>query len=141
MKYLIFVFGFLFSMGTVNAQYEDLVTLKMDNLSALEKTVEDASSLSNMDKSWALNQINQSKVRLIQASDENLQALQIAETNINLTSEKVVARILASKKAQLMGRVAALDAMIEQYQDEGLNTQKLEDLSAAMKQQISTLIE
>jgi len=41
----------------------------------------------------------------------------------------------------LMGRVASLDAMIEQYQVEGLDTQKLEVLSAAMKMQISALME
>ena len=40
-----------------------------------------------------------------------------------------------------MGRVATLDTMIEQYQAEGLDTEKLELLSAAMKAQISTLMD
>ncbi|NCP67333.1 hypothetical protein GW756_04395 [bacterium] len=141
MKYLIFGFGLLFSTGMANAQYEDLVAQKMENLVSLEQTVEGATALSEMDKAWALNQIEQSKTQLIQASEEDLEALQQAEFTINQTSEKVAARLLAAKKARLMGRVASLDAMIEQYQVEGLDTQKLEVLSAAMKMQISALME
>jgi hypothetical protein len=141
MKYLIFVFGLIVTTGMAQAQYEDLVELKMENLNSLEVQVEMDSALSDMDRDWALGRIEESKAQLLQASAESLEALQDVEKIINQTSEKVAARLLGAKKAKLMGRVATLDTMIEQYQAEGLDTEKLELLSAAMKAQISTLMD
>ena len=122
MKYLIFVFGLIVTTGMAQAQYEDLVELKMENLNSLEVQVEMDSALSDMDRDWALGRIEESKAQLLQASAESLEALQDVEKIINQTSEKVAARLLGAKKAKLMGRVATLDTMIEQYQAEGFHS-------------------
>jgi predicted oxidoreductase len=139
MKTLILAFGVLLSFNGVQAQYSDLVSVKMDNLSELALKVNEASDLPNLDKTWALNQINTSKVLLTQASSGTLESLQQAELEINETSKKIVGRLLMSKKAKLMNRISTLEAMIAQYKTEGLDTEPLETLQAAMQLHLTNL--
>lgn len=139
MKYLILGFGFALMSSTAQAQYEDLIDLKLSQLSQLEDTVEATAALPQADADWALLLVNDSRELLIQASGESLEMLQAAEVEINQTVAKVAARLLSYKKAKLMSRITTLDAMITQYQSEGLNTSDLEALSQAMKMHMERL--
>ncbi len=139
MKYLILGFGFALISSTAQAQYEDLIDLKLSQLSQLEDTVEATNSLPQADSDWALRLVSDSREILIQASSENIERLQAAEVEINQTVAKVAARLLSYKKAKLMSRITTLDAMIIQYQSEGFDTSDLEALSQSMKMHMEHL--
>jgi len=139
MRYLILGFGFALMSHTAQAQYEDLIDLKLSQLSQLEDTVEATQALPQADTDWALGLVNESRELLIQASGENLETLRLAETEINVTVKRIAARLLSYKKARLMSRITTLDSMITQYQSEGLDTSDLEALSQAMKMHMERL--
>jgi hypothetical protein len=139
MRYLILGFGFALMSSTAQAQYDDLINLKLSQLSQLEDTIEATKNLPEADSDWALVLVNDSRELLIQASDENIDALRLVEAEINHTVEKVAARLLSFKKAKLMSRITTLDTMITQYQSEGLDTSDLEALSEAMKMHMQRL--
>lgn len=140
MRILLLAFGMMLTSGVAQAQYENLVEQKLGNLSALEIKVESSADLSIAGKAWALQKIEESKMMLIEASALGLEDLQKAEQAINQTAQKVAQRLLGAQKAKLHGRIAMLDAMIEQYQLEGLDTTELEILSDLMKVQVKGLM-
>ncbi len=132
--------GMVLSAGVAQAEFQGLVEQKLTSLSQLEMRVQQASELSSVDKAWAAQRIAQNRDLLIQSIDGSLESLQQVEAQINQTNQAVAQRILAAKKAKLMGRIATLDAMIAQYQAEGLDTTQLETLSTQMKAQIAGLM-
>lgn len=133
MRILLLAVGVMFSFNMAQAQYSALVETKMQHLTTLQNTVSQADDLSAIDKAWALKHIEKSKTMLLEASEQDLAALQVAETKINRTSKKVAGRLLMAKKAKLMSRITTLEAMIAQYQAEGLDTEPLERLQASMQ--------
>lgn len=139
MRILILAVGVMLSLNLAQAQYSDLVETKMQHLTALENTVNQANDLSVLDKDWALKHIETSKAMLQEASQEDLAALQAAEAQINQTSKKVAGRLLMAKKAKLMNRITTLEMMITQYKEEGLDTDPLESLKEAMHLHLASL--
>jgi len=133
MRYLILGFGFALLSSTAQAQYENLIDVKLSQLAQLEDTVAAMQALPEADMNWAMRLVNDSREVLMQASGDNLETLRAAETKINQTAQKIAARLLSYKKARLMSRIITLDTMITQYQSEGLDTTDLEALSQAMK--------
>ena len=98
-----------------------------------------ADDLSTIDRDWAVKHIEQSKSTLMEASTQDLAALQAAEAEINQTSKKIAGRLLMAKKAKLLSRITTLEAMISQYQAEGIDTEPLETLQEAMQLHLSSL--
>ncbi len=139
MRMLILAVGVLLSFNQVHAQYENLVETKLASLGALENKVETSTDLSATDRSWAMQQIEESRLILIEASQGELAELQQAELKINGTCKKVAGRLLMLKKAKLANRISTLDTMIKQYQSEGLDTASLEALSEAMSMHMAKL--
>lgn len=139
MRILLLAVGVMLSFNMAQAQYSALVETKMQHLEALQNSVNTADDLSAIDKDWALKHIEQSKTTLMAASEQDLVALQKAEAEINQTSKKVAGRLLMAKKAKLMNRITTLEAMIAQYQVEGLDTEPLERLKEAMQLHLSNL--
>ncbi len=139
MRIFILAVGVMLSFNVAQAQYSELVETKMQHLEALQNSVNAANDLSVIDKDWALKHIDQSKVTLMAASEQDLEALQTAEAEINQTSKKVAGRLLMAKKAKLMNRITTLETMITQYREEGLDTEPLETLREAMQLHLSNL--
>lgn len=140
MKNLIFLALAMFlGLSTAQAQYEGLVEQKLERLGVMETRVTASVDLGATDKAWALGEIADSKMILIESSQSDLEELQAVEQAVNETCALIADRVLAAKKAKLMGRIARLDAMIEQYQLEGLDTTELEALSDVMKVQVEGL--
>lgn len=133
--------GVWFGAGVAQAQYEPLVEQKLSSLSQLEMRVQQSAELSAVDKAWASQRITDNRSLLIQTLEGPLEALQQIEQQINQTNQAIAQRILAGKKAKLMGRIAMLDTMIDQYKTEGLDTTKLENLSEQMKEQVAGLMQ
>lgn len=138
-KLMLLAVGCVLSLGTAQAQFEDLVQQKIKGLKQLETQVQQSSELSVLDKQWAQKRLADSQSRLLQSVNGPLASLQQVEGHINQTNQAIAQRILAAKKAKLVGRIAMLDAMIAQYQTEGLDTTELEALSAKMKSQVAGL--
>ena len=101
--------GVWVSVGLAQAQYEPLVEQKLSSLSQLEMRVQESAELSVVDKAWASQRISDNRSLLIQTVDGPLEALQRIEQKINQTNQAIAQRILAGKKAKLMGRIAMLD--------------------------------
>jgi|GEM_PF-5590143 len=139
MKTLILAVGFLLSTGVATAQHETLVEQKLERLQMLENRVENMADLLETDKAWALSQLAESKAVLIESSQDTLEQLQAVEQAINETCKDIAARVLMAKKAKLMAQITMLDAMIEQYQLENLDTTELEALSDSMKVKVEGL--
>lgn len=137
MRTLILAVGLLISINSVQAQYETLVETKLQHLNTLAQSVQTDADLSALDKAWALKHIESSQERLKATDQSNIEALQTAEAQINQTSKKIAGRILMTKKVKLMNRITTLTAIIEQYQAEGLDTERLEALKEAMQMHLN----
>lgn len=129
MKKLAFVFAFmLVGVLPAQAQYQDLVDLKITQLVEIQKHVK-ASRLSPDQKAEALDRLADDLAQLTVNRDEtDLVKLQQLENQINEFNAQLAARILTAKKQVLQQKLDQLAQMAAEKRAAGKDTAVLEQI-------------
>lgn len=129
MKKLILVFAFMF-MGVLpaQAQYQDLVDMKISQLVEIQKHVQ-ISNLSADQKAEALDKLAENLTQLTASRDEgDLTKLQALEGQINALNAKLAAQVLAAKKQIMQQKLDQLAQVVAEKQAAGKDTTRLEQI-------------
>ena len=115
--------GCFFALG-VNAQHEEKVQMKIDQIQNLMVTVE-SSALEEVQKTWALESLTASLNTLENhQSEADIDKLKLAEVEINKINQLVVEAMIEAQRLKLIAKIKEIDALIVKYAWEGMNTEK-----------------
>jgi hypothetical protein len=140
MKKILIAFALvLVSFGTAQAQYQELVDLKITQVVELQKRVMLA-PLPETEKMAALDSLAVSLVQLTNHRDEaSLEKLQELEADINAVHQQLATQILAMKKIKMQGKLNRLAAVISEQEALGKDVTPLQDLWDQMNDTLQNL--
>ena len=140
MKKLILTFGvLLFWGGVANAQFEEKVNNKIQQLEILSEQV-NQSFMPENHKIWAQEQIDINIEELnASVSESNIERLRFLESTINIINEEIVELLVEAQKNRLLAKIKELDQLIFDYAAQGMDTEKLEMLQMSMLEKLAMI--